>query len=68
MADDGKKWISTKFKVCGSLTSDENFKTFKDFLVSVYSNLAMVNYPYATDFLSPLPAYPIRVIITIIKN
>ncbi|CAD6244258.1 GSCOCG00013311001-RA-CDS [Cotesia congregata] len=67
-SDDGKKWISTKFKVCGSLTTNENFKTFKDFLVSIYSNLAMVNYPYATDFLSPLPPYPIREFCKFLNN
>ena len=31
-----------------------------DWLDSAYSFLAMVNYPYPSNFLMPLPAYPIR--------
>jgi lysosomal Pro-X carboxypeptidase len=32
----------------------------EDWLSSAYSYLAMVDYPFASDFLMPLPAYPIR--------
>jgi len=33
----------------------------KDFLQEIYIDLAMVNYPYETDFLMPLPGNPIDV-------
>lgn len=33
-----------------------------EFLQSMYETLAMVNYPFATDFLVPLPANPVRVV------
>jgi lysosomal Pro-X carboxypeptidase len=32
----------------------------EDWLSSAYSYLAMVDYPFASGFLMPLPAYPIR--------
>lgn len=32
---------------------------FLDYLTDVYGNLAMVNYPYPSAFLAPLPAYPV---------
>lgn len=31
-----------------------------DWLESAYSYLAMVDYPYPSDFMMPLPGYPIR--------
>ncbi|KYQ50108.1 Lysosomal Pro-X carboxypeptidase [Trachymyrmex zeteki] len=43
----------------------EDVKTLKNFLQEVYIDLAMVNYPYETNFLAPLPGNPINISITI---
>lgn len=39
-----------------------------DFLNSMYTTLAMVNYPYASDFLMPLPAEPVRYVCQYLQN
>lgn len=37
-----------------------NTEQLSDWLDSAYSYLAMVDYPYSSNFLMPLPAYPIK--------
>jgi len=59
--DDGKKWLSNTWKLCKPLKTAEDVKMLKDFLQEIYIDLAMVNYPYETDFLMPLPGNPIDV-------
>lgn len=59
--DEGKKWLSNNWKLCDSLKTAEHVQMLKDFLQEVYINLAMVNYPYETNFLAPLPGNPINV-------
>lgn len=61
LLDEGKKWLSDNWKLCEPLKTVENINTLKDFLQEIYTDLAMVNYPYETDFLAPLPGNPINV-------
>lgn len=42
------------------MNKTDDYQMLEDFLKDVYGNLAMVNYPYASQFLAPLPAYPVR--------
>nr|XP_022920988.1 lysosomal Pro-X carboxypeptidase [Onthophagus taurus] len=58
--DDGKSWLSSTLKLCNPLKSSGDVKKLIDWLKDVYANLAMVNYPYPTSFLAPLPAYPVK--------
>ncbi|PPD85676.1 hypothetical protein GOBAR_DD17368 [Gossypium barbadense] len=55
--EDGLKQLSKTFHLCQELTSVQGLS---DWLDSAYSYLAMVNYPYPSNFLMPLPGHPIR--------
>ncbi|XP_020676664.1 lysosomal Pro-X carboxypeptidase [Dendrobium catenatum] len=54
---DGLISLSGKFRLCKDLNNTEQLS---DWLDSAYSYLAMVDYPYASSFLMPLPANPIK--------
>lgn len=56
----GKGWISNTFKLCEPLQSNEQVERFLDWISQIYGNVAMINYPYPTDFLNPVPGYPVR--------
>jgi len=56
----GKDFLNTQFKFCTNLTKPEDLDKFFDYLNDVLGNLAMQNYPYPSEFLAPLPAYPVR--------
>ncbi|CAF2478007.1 unnamed protein product [Rotaria sp. Silwood2] len=55
---DGLQRLTNLFKLCHPLqTVDE----LKEWLLDMYGNIAMVDYPYPTSFLADLPAFPARV-------
>uniref|UniRef100_A0A348G600 Lysosomal Pro-X carboxypeptidase n=1 Tax=Odontomachus monticola TaxID=613454 RepID=A0A348G600_ODOMO len=66
--DEGKKWLSDNWKLCEPLKTTEHVQTLKDFLKEVYTNLAMVNYPYENDFLMPLPGNPVNIFCRHLTN
>ncbi|KAG5241063.1 hypothetical protein OIU78_029093 [Salix suchowensis] len=49
--------LTKTFHLCRELKSTEDLA---DWLDSAYSYLAMVDYPYPSAFMMPLPGYPIR--------
>ncbi|OAY86114.1 lysosomal Pro-X carboxypeptidase-like isoform X1 [Ananas comosus] len=57
--------LSRTFRLCQNLN---NTDALSDWLDSAYSYLAMVDYPYPSDFLMPLPAYPIKEVCKKIDN
>lgn len=59
---EGRAALNKQFNICAksNISKPEDLGRFTDYLTDVYGNLAMANYPYANDFLAPLPAYPVR--------
>ncbi|GMH24624.1 hypothetical protein Nepgr_026467 [Nepenthes gracilis] len=54
---DGLLQLTKTFHLCRDLN---NIGDLSDWLESAYSYLAMVNYPYPSEFLMPLPANPVK--------
>uniref|UniRef100_V9KNU6 Lysosomal Pro-X carboxypeptidase n=3 Tax=Callorhinchus milii TaxID=7868 RepID=V9KNU6_CALMI len=64
---EGLKFLSSIFHLCSPLQMDD-VESFKGWLSETWVNLAMVDYPYAASFLEPLPAWPIKVVCTHLKD
>ncbi|CAF1922453.1 unnamed protein product [Rotaria magnacalcarata] len=54
----GLQRLGNLFKLCNPLKSVDELKNW---LLDMYGNIAMVDYPYPTSFLADLPAFPARV-------
>ncbi|KAJ8410889.1 hypothetical protein AAFF_G00188460 [Aldrovandia affinis] len=59
---EGLQWLSSEFGLCIPLKVKEEAAVLKSWLQETWVNLAMVDYPYAADFLQPLPRWPIKVV------
>lgn len=59
---DGRAALNVQFNLCAAsnISKAEDLGPLTAYLTDVYGNLAMANYPYANEFLAPLPAYPVR--------
>jgi dipeptidyl-peptidase-2 len=55
----GYEVISKQFGLCTTLTDDQ-WDWFFMWIITSFGNMAMCDYPYASDFLAPLPAWPIK--------
>jgi len=57
----GLEWLNSHFHLCDSskLSSPDNVTMIKSYLTDLWTNLAMMDYPYPTSFLAPLPANPV---------
>ncbi|GAB1292333.1 Lysosomal Pro-X carboxypeptidase [Apodemus speciosus] len=63
----GLQWLTNTLHLCSPLTS-EKIPTLKGWIAETWVDLAMVNYPYACNFLQPLPAWPIKEVCQYLKN
>ncbi|XP_076065811.1 lysosomal Pro-X carboxypeptidase [Oratosquilla oratoria] len=67
-AKKGYEWLSDAWQLCKPVKTKEDIVDLKDYLTNVWTNLAMVEYPYPASFLAPLPAYPIKTVCNELKN
>ncbi|CAK1544360.1 unnamed protein product [Leptosia nina] len=56
------EWLHKTWKLCDPIKDGKDTDTLIQFLQSMYETLAMVNYPFPSDFLVSLPAQPVRVV------
>ncbi|KAJ0039638.1 hypothetical protein Pint_27827 [Pistacia integerrima] len=63
--ENGLHELAKTFRLCRDLSKTEDLA---DWLESAYSYLAMVDYPYPSEFMMPLPGYPIREVCNKIDN
>jgi len=57
----GLKWLQDEFELCDTLKK-EDVPAFKAYLNNLWTNVAMMDYPYPTTFLMPLPGNPVRAV------
>ncbi|XP_053380895.1 dipeptidyl peptidase 2-like isoform X2 [Mercenaria mercenaria] len=57
----GLKKLSEIFKLCKPLASNDDYFHLLGWIRNSFTNLAMFDYPYPTDFFSKLPGYPVKV-------
>lgn len=58
---EGLAWFNEKWRFCTPLAGVQDVDKFKAFLSDLWTNLVMMDYPYPTSFLSPLPGNPVLV-------
>lgn len=58
-SQDGLQNLTEIFNLCSPL---KNANELKSYLIDIYGNIAMANYPYPSKFLSDLPAWPVNVL------
>ncbi|KAM9970064.1 hypothetical protein ACTFIR_001904 [Dictyostelium discoideum] len=59
-ADNGFNQISTSFKLCTPINSNDDFQSFLSWVESGFSYMAMADYPYPASFLEPMMGNPVN--------
>lgn len=66
-SEEGLQFLTDNFKSCKPLKAG-NAHQLRDWLASAYDVMPMVNYPYPTDFISPLPGHPVEKFCSFIEE
>ena len=54
--------LSQKFHLCKELKSKEDYRHLLLWIRNAFGFMAMMDYPYPTDFMGNLPTYPVKVL------
>ncbi|ELU17643.1 hypothetical protein CAPTEDRAFT_152094 [Capitella teleta] len=65
---DGLKKISSHFMLCKYMKTTSDFTHFLGWLRNAFTLMAMMDYPYPTDFMSKMPAWPVNAGCKAMKN
>ncbi|XP_069468253.1 dipeptidyl peptidase 2 [Ambystoma mexicanum] len=60
--------ISNKMKTCEALETRENIYHLYEFLRNAITAIAVLNYPYQTDFMGHFPANPVKAACNVIQQ
>lgn len=63
----GRTRIQKQFKLCKSINESE-WSHFMQYTRNAWTEMAMCDYPYPTNFLAPLPGWPIKVSCDMMNN
>lgn len=61
LSDIGRVEFSKQWNLCKLIKSQWDVANFKKWLKTMFTTMAMTNYPYPSDFMAPLPANPVKV-------
>jgi len=64
----GLDTISKTFSLCKSLADQNDVEHLILWAVNAFGSMAMMDYPYPTNFLAPLPAYPMNYACNLLKQ
>lgn len=54
--------MSQTWNLCKPIKTDDDIDLLMSWMEEIYGNLAMINYPYPTNFLAPVPGHPVSAV------